>query len=273
MTTEQKIIHDNARLPWLDVKLGNVSQACKMLGTSFDTFYHFKRGRLALTRLLRGQLWMALAELHPRATTGSSRTALDRYPELFRATSEQMPDARRILSYGCSTGEECATLKGYFTAAEIVGTDINFCSLARARKRFSSERIRFVYARRSALSEFPQFDVICAMSVLRGPKNRSVYYPFKKFEEDVAFLDSLLKQNGLLLLTGTTYRFCDTSTAKRYELVPTPVQDRWPDERPTFYRDGTFGVIYKERPTSYPDGNLAGIYTEKLFRKTFVTAY
>ena len=84
-----------------------------------------RRGRAALTRLWRGQFSMALAELHPRATTGSSRTTLDRYPELFRAASQQMPDATRILSYGCSTGEECATLTRYFPAAEIVGTDIN----------------------------------------------------------------------------------------------------------------------------------------------------
>src|SRR5262245_40070421 len=104
-----------------------------------------RRGRAALTRLWRGQFSMALAELHPRATTGSSRTTLDRYPELFRAASQQMPDATRILSYGCSTGEECATLTRYFPAAEIVGTDINLWSLARARKHFSSERIRFVY--------------------------------------------------------------------------------------------------------------------------------
>jgi Methyltransferase domain len=203
---------------------------------------------------------MALAELHPRATTGSSRTTLDRYPELFRAASQQMPDATRILSYGCSTGEECATLTRYFPAAEIVGTDINLWSLARARKHFSSERITFVYSGKSALSELPQFDVIFAMSVLRAsnlraPKHRPIglYYPFNKLEEDIAFLDSMLKWGGLLVLAGTTYRFCDTSTAKRYQFIRE-------------YR------LPKERRTFYPDGTSAGIYTEKLFRKKFVAS-
>ena len=60
-------------------------------------FALLRRGRAALTRLWRGQFSMALAELHPRATTGSSRTTLDRYPELFRAASQQMPDATQIL--------------------------------------------------------------------------------------------------------------------------------------------------------------------------------
>ena len=82
-----------------------------------------------------------------------------------------------------------------------------------------------MYSGKSALSELPRFDVICAMSVLRAsnlraPKHSvtlSLYYPFNKLEEDIAFLDSMLKRGGLLVLAGTTYRFCDTSTAKRYE--------------------------------------------------------
>ena len=118
-----------------------------------------------------------------------------------------------------------------------------------------------VYSGKSALSELPQFDVIFAMSVLRAsklraPKHRpiSLYYPFNKLKEDIAFLDSMLKRGGLLVLTGTTYRFCDTSTAKRYQCIQ--VEYRLPQERRTFY----------------PDGTSAGIYTEKLFRKKFVAS-
>jgi ACT domain-containing protein len=42
MTTEQKIIRAKAGLLELAKQLGNVSQACKMMGYSRDSFYRFK---------------------------------------------------------------------------------------------------------------------------------------------------------------------------------------------------------------------------------------
>ena len=45
MTKEQKIIRAKAGLLELAKQLGNVSQACKMMGYSRDSFYRFK-GRL-----------------------------------------------------------------------------------------------------------------------------------------------------------------------------------------------------------------------------------
>jgi hypothetical protein len=42
MTTEQKIIRAKVGLLGLANQLGNVSQACKMMGYSRDSFYRFK---------------------------------------------------------------------------------------------------------------------------------------------------------------------------------------------------------------------------------------
>ena len=42
MTQEQKIIRSKVGLLELAKQLGNVSQACKMMGYSRDSFYRFK---------------------------------------------------------------------------------------------------------------------------------------------------------------------------------------------------------------------------------------
>src|SRR5262249_37915409 len=69
--------------------------------------------------------------LHPRTHQAKSTTKLNRYPEIFAAATKAAPSARKILSFGCSTGEECVTLANYFPTAQIIGADINVLNLLR----------------------------------------------------------------------------------------------------------------------------------------------
>lgn len=161
----------------------------------------------------------------------TSTTAANRYPELFAAVAALTSGSHpRVLSYGCSTGEECATLETRLDPKLLVGADINSANLKIARKKFSSPRLLFVPSEESHLRRHAPFDIIFALSVLcrweetQDVEDSSDIYPFEKFESAVELLNHLLTPGGLLVMYNSNFRFEDSQTfaAFKYEVVPSP---------------------------------------------------
>jgi hypothetical protein len=180
------------------------------------------RERLAVLRLR----WLKPGQVHQTTPL----TWMDRYPETFAACRDLVgaDSAVRILSFGCSPGEEVLTLRRYFPNAFIVGADITPRNLAPCRKLKVDDRITFVPSDRATLGTYAPFDLILCMAVLQrtpqlvrdqGLQSLKELYPFEKFDRQVTELDSLLRSGGLLVIDNAQYLFTDASVAGKYEAV------------------------------------------------------
>lgn len=196
-------------------------------------------------------------------------TSCDRHPRIFSFVRDQLPDSAtaRILSFGCSTGEEVFSLRHYFPQAEIAGIDINPRSIAVCRKkleRCGDSRIRFALAGSADAEPEASYDAVFCMSVLRHgelgashPETCDHVIRFADFEKTVAGLCRCLKRGGYLIIRGSNFRFSDTASASDFDTVYS-VNDRMqradtplygPDNRRlpgTVYND----VIFRKR--EYP---------------------
>lgn len=166
------------------------------------------------TRLLHGNA------LHQTATT----TAPDRYPELFAGLAERLPGDARILSFGCSTGEELAALRRLMPAARLTGVEINArCRRIATRRMAGDSRVTFA----AALPDGP-FDAVLALAVLQREPHRveregiadlGRIYPFARFDEAIGVLVDRLAPGGLLAVHHAQYRVEDSRVAAGLEAV------------------------------------------------------
>jgi hypothetical protein len=163
-------------------------------------------------------------------------TCMNRYPGIFSACRNYFNGREdlKILSYGCSTGEEVLTLRQYFPTAFITGAEINKRSLAMCGRRAVDERIAFVYSDFDTIRRYGPFDAIFCMAVLQrnphaikeeGVSSLKKIYPFEKFDRQVGELDLLLKKQGLLVVHYSQYSFGDAGVAAKYEALESGVQD------------------------------------------------
>lgn len=178
--------------------------------------------RLFLTAERRASLWTRIAHRHEVHQT-TPYTREERYPALFDLAASLAPDAKRILSFGCSTGEELAALRRRFPDAEIIGAEINPRSRRIAARRGAADPRMLVLHPRSLEGSF---DIVFALAVLqREPhkiaemrvENLSPYYPHRRFDSALRDLSDRLKRDGLLCVANAHYRVEDSSVAGEFE--------------------------------------------------------
>lgn len=186
-------------------------------------FYRFAQGEDAR----HARLWHPppAGLFQPFATT-----AMDRYPHLFAFARDQLGDGpdRRILSFGCSTGEEVFSLRHYFPQATIRGIDINPRNIARARAslaRRGDDRLSFAVAASAGGEGIGNHDAVFAMAVFRHGELgdfRPICSPllrFAAFEQSLTELAACLKPGGLLFLRHANFRFQDTGLTRQFDLL------------------------------------------------------
>ena len=158
-------------------------------------------------------------------------TRADRYPWLFGFAATRLAPRPnlRILSFGCSRGDEVFSLRRYFPGAAIKGVDINPRNIARALARARTEHalgVTFEIAATAHSEPSDRYDAIFCLAVLcngdlttsRADRCDPILH-FATFDEAVGDFARCLKRGGLLVLHTTNFRFCDTAVAPDFDVV------------------------------------------------------
>lgn len=158
-------------------------------------------------------------------------TAANRYPGIFRFVQLQLAEVKRprILSFGCSTGQEVFTLREYFPDAMLTGIDINPRNIRvcqRRGRKASDLYMRFRHAANTDQEEPESYDAIFCMAVFRhgglsdGEASTCEHLiRFSDFERTLSGIDRCLKPGGYICVIHSNFRFCDTNLANRYAEV------------------------------------------------------
>lgn len=215
--------------------------------------------RLATDRSHRSVMWLYL-----RRPAGAYQpfndTRDDRYPRIFRFVQGELgaDGDVKILSFGCSTGDEVFSLRRYFPRAAIKGLDINSANIAEARRRLAQAEdvsIGFDVASSTAGEADASYDAIFCMAVLRhgSLKNPGVtrcdhLIRFEDFARTIADFDRCLKPGGLLIVRHSNFRVSDTPADADFECILRVKLPKGSGQAPIFGPDNCLKV-----GADYPD--------------------
>ena len=198
-----------------------------------------------------------------------THTLPDRYPWLFgfaQAALAGVPTPR-LLSFGCSRGDEVFSLHRCLPHAWIKGVDIDSGAIAtcisRARDE-ADERLGFAVAASTLAEPSGHYDAIFCLAVLchgdltvTGADRSEPLLRFEAFERAVEDFERCLKPGGLLFLHTTNFRFCDTRIAGGFEVVLEARPEQLaPDV--LFDRDGRLMPGQRYRPVGFRKRDPSG---------------
>jgi 2-polyprenyl-3-methyl-5-hydroxy-6-metoxy-1,4-benzoquinol methylase len=124
----------------------------------------------------------------------------------------------KILSYGCSTGDEVFSLRQYLPEAVIKGIDINPANIAVCRRRLKKSpdaNISFTTANSTTAEPSGRYDAIFCMAVLR---HGSLGLPGVS-RCAIADFERCLKPGGLLVIRHSNFRLCDAAAGLAFETI------------------------------------------------------
>lgn len=129
----------------------------------------------------------------------SGMTAEERYPKIYDSAVTLKPKAKRVLSFGCSTGEEAFALaKRFPDTAQIVGVDIDHNRVVTARRNNKNKNVFF----HDNVGALGQFDVVTALNVFFCLDKPIPKDNWKKTLEEVA---GYVAPGGVLMIFKSDY--------------------------------------------------------------------
>ena len=160
-------------------------------------------------------------------------TVPNRYPGIFRFVGEHLAKQShpRLLSFGCSSGDEVFSLREYFPHAAIRGVDINPANIAACRARHAREGnvslIEFECKDSAADEARESYDAVFCMAVFQRSslkRDRAIascepHLRFTDFAETVTGLAACVKPGGFLVIRHSMFRFADTDCARDFRAV------------------------------------------------------
>ena len=192
----------------------------------------------------------------------SHRGVKNRYIEEYTTIKEHLENLgddstnseKRLLSFGCSVGNEAITLATNYTDPKysIFGVDIDEETLEEAATNIANEvvptygkdKVTLFNGQNTKISEYGPYDAIFANSVFcihpppkGGAKEILERFSFSDFDASISYLDESLKVGGILGIVNTNYIFSDASVYNKYK----PVSVQCPNFVPKVsYKKGTF---------------------------------